>query len=162
MRSKVTGRFHITPAEKKLLFLFLYYTVFAAIMLAYFGVSVGNQDRFIAAVGEYFSCESRGRDPASPPCPRDYERYTFPGLAAATYLLMGLVPVANLVYVIHFRELRQGARRVRAATVGSLSRRPSEAVDGGATHATVNGHTLGHCSSREGNLSASVSHSLDV
>ena len=102
--------FKVSAAEKKLLFVFAYYTVFASVTLAYFGVATGDQDNFVAAATEYFICESSGPEE---PCPKDYEQYAHPGLAATAYLLLGFIPAVSLIFVIHVRELKQWIRKVR-------------------------------------------------
>lgn len=112
-RVKVTENkplFALSVAEKKLLFVFLYYTVFASIILAYFGVSNGDQTNFIQATAIYFACELGGHDPENP-CPKNYEQYTYPGLAATSYMLMGFIPAVNLIFVVHFHKLQQTLSR---------------------------------------------------
>ena len=98
--------FALSTAEKKLLFVFLYYTIFTSIILAYFGVSNGDQPNFIRTTTLYFSCEAGGHDPENP-CPRSYEQYTYPGLAATSYMLMGFIPAVNLLFVVNFQKLQQ-------------------------------------------------------
>lgn len=102
--------FALSVAEKKLLFVFLYYTIFASIILAYFGVANGDQTNFIRATAIYFTCEAGGHDPENP-CPKNYEQYTYPGLAATSYMLMGFIPAVNLIFVVHFHKLQQALLR---------------------------------------------------
>ena len=100
-----------------------------AVSLAYFGTSVGDQDDFVTAAAQYFACEAGGHN-SSDPCPKNYEQFTHPELAAATYLLMGLIPVINMIYVIHFGNARSNIIRVRTMMVHSLSRQRRMGMNG--------------------------------
>ena len=95
----------LSHAEKKLLFVFAYYIVFAVVTLVYFGLSTGSQGKLVAAIVDYFLCEADGFN-AESPCPRNYERYTYPVLAATTYLLMGFIPAVSLIFVVHVQKLK--------------------------------------------------------
>ena len=88
------------------MFVLCYYVVFGVVTLSYFALSTQDQDKFIKAVTEYFTCEYFGNFAGR--CERKYfERYVYPGLAGATYFFMGLIPVANLVFVVDWKRVNQ-------------------------------------------------------
>ena len=92
------------------MFVLCYYVIFGVLTLSYFGLSTQDQDKFIDAVTEYFSCEYFGNFPGR--CERKYfQRYVYPGLTGATYFMMGLIPVANLVFVVDWRRVNQIMKR---------------------------------------------------
>ena len=93
------------------MFVLCFYVVFGVLTLCHFGLSTQDQEKFIKAVTEYFTCEYFGDFPAGR-CERKYfERYVYPGLTAATYFFMGLIPVANLVFVVDWRRVSQIMKR---------------------------------------------------
>ena len=92
------------------MFVLCYYVIFGVLTLCHFGLSTQDQDKFIDAVTEYFTCEYFGNFPGR--CERKYfQRYVYPGLTGATYFIMGLIPVANLVFVVDWRRVNQIMKR---------------------------------------------------
>lgn len=101
---KNSSSFHVSTAEKKLLFVFTYYTIFVLVVLIYFALFTGEQENLSNAAKVYFLCEAPGHNPESP-CPQDYEQFSYPGLAGATFVLLELLPIVNLVYVVPWIEV---------------------------------------------------------
>lgn len=112
---KTKNPFQATTAEKKLLFVFIYYAIFVAVLLIHFALFTGDRDNLKNAATAYFVCEASGHDPENP-CPKDYEKYSHPGAAAATFVLIGFLPLVNLIYVIPWRGLYSKIRRLRRRT----------------------------------------------
>ena len=104
--------------------MFIYYIVFAVVTLVYFGLSTGSQDKLMQAIQEYFLCEAEGFD-AENPCPRNYQKYTYPELAATTYLLMSFIPAVSLIFVVHVQKLKHKLMKmcVRLRLVSSYDTR---------------------------------------
>ena len=102
-RPKSTNATKLSSVEKKLLVVSVYYTVFAAVFLAYFSVSTTDQDKFLDAAIVYFRCEALGHNP-NHPCPKNYEQYVHPYLQTVAYILMSLVPAASLVLLLRVRR----------------------------------------------------------
>ncbi len=98
---------NLTAAEKKLIFIFAYYIVFAVLTLVFYSLTISDLDNFLDAVTEYFKCEATGHNPDSP-CPKSYEQYKYPQIGATVYILMGFIPVVNLVFVINSVALEKG------------------------------------------------------
>ncbi len=104
-------KFKLTTAEKKLIFVFAYYVVFAVLTLVYYSLTYSNLDNFLDAVTEYFKCEATGHNPDNP-CPKSYEQYKYPQIGATVYILMGFIPVINLVFVINSMALESAVTKV--------------------------------------------------
>lgn len=77
--------------------------MFGVVTLIYFGITTAQQDHFILALTEYFTCEAVGKGP----CDANYEEYIYPALASITFLLMGFIPLINLTFVVNWRWLRE-------------------------------------------------------
>ena len=96
-------------AERKILIVFIYYVLLAAISLVAFSLSIKSIDQFIAEVLKYFKCESRGVDPDNH-CDKyinSYLKHRQVALISMSHILLGLYPVVNLVYVVNIRELKK-------------------------------------------------------
>ena len=93
-------------AEKKVLIVFLYYVILGVVSLVSFGISARTGSMFSSALKSYFVCESTNAGNC------DDERAaaarnTFPGLTNASYILLALYPLVNLVYAFNFNELKE-------------------------------------------------------
>jgi hypothetical protein len=98
--------FKIGSAERKLLIVFCYYVLLAAISLTAFTLSTKNLPETVKNFLEYFDCEKDGHN-SSDPCSRaDFERLNNSALTTFSYILLGLFPVANLVYAVNVQELK--------------------------------------------------------
>ena len=86
---------------------FVYYVVLAAIALTTFTLAVRNEESFSSAVLKYFECESRGVN-ANNSC----DAYIFikqedVALTSLSYILLGLFPMVNFIFVINVQEFRK-------------------------------------------------------
>ena len=135
-KKNVSAMIALSTAEKKLIFVFTYYIVFAVLTLAYYSVATRDHYEFIDAVKEYFFCEAGGYDPENP-CPRDYEQYRYPRLQSTVFAVMGFIPMMNLVFVINTQRVMQEVGRVlpRLSRLYSFSNpsKPFEASSSGTS-----------------------------
>ena len=97
--------FKIETAEKKILIVFCYYVILVIFTLISFTIATRNADQFSEELEKYFVCELIG---PSTPCPRQgFERLTQPEMTSIAYILLGLFPLANLVFVVNVREVKE-------------------------------------------------------
>ena len=132
----------MSTAEKKLLFVFAYYIIYAVIVLVFYSVSVRDLDRFVEASREYFFCEAGGYNPEDP-CPRTYEQYKYPYLQSTVYIVLGFIPAVNLIFVVNIQRLKEASMPCfQYATIAfSKSPPPSVASFNGRTYTTSTRHT---------------------
>ncbi len=97
-------------AERKILIVFVYYVLLA--VFAVLGFSLANRDaeRFITEVIRYFQCERKGVDPDNPCDTSGYENIPNIYIALLSYVLIGMYPLINFLYVIDVQELKQHLR----------------------------------------------------
>ena len=80
-----------------------------AIALIAFSVTRRNNVQFAAAVADYWQCELTGIYPENP-CDElraSLEGLLVPVLTSCTYILAGISPAVNLVFVVNIGELKQ-------------------------------------------------------
>ena len=100
--------YKIGTAERKILIAFVYYIILAVVALTTFTLVVEDADKHSLALLRYFECESKGVDLNKPPCdPNTYIKLQHVALISLTYILLGLFPVVDFVFVISVRELKQ-------------------------------------------------------
>ena len=82
-------------------------------MLVHFGVYTAESDLFIEALETYFRCQALGHLPnqTSQCDPKEYQQYIYPGLQAATFLLMGFLTTANLTFVMKWSTITKFCSR---------------------------------------------------
>lgn len=97
-------------AERKILIVFVYYVLLA--VFAVLGFSLANRDaeRFTTEVVHYFECERKGVDPDNPCDTSGYRRIPNIYIAMLSYVLIGMYPLINFLYVIDVQELKQHLR----------------------------------------------------
>lgn len=97
-----------TP-EKKILIISCYYVLLGVVALTAFTQTLKDNEALTREYEKYFLCESKGIDPDdTEACDRsDFEQYQTPGLTASAYFLLGFFPVANLIYAVNVKELKQ-------------------------------------------------------
>ena len=78
------------------------------VMTAYTIVS-RNEEVVMAAIKEYWQCEAIGIDPDRPciEMRASFEKLTYPGLNILAYLIFGLFPAINLIFVVNIKELKK-------------------------------------------------------
>ena len=93
-------------ANKKIFIVFCYYVLLGVIALASFVLNTKTSKDFISSLSTYFACESE--------MPRKCEsyreealRFTYPGMSDASYFIVALYPLVNLVYTFDFGEVKQ-------------------------------------------------------
>ena len=107
-----SNRFQLGAAEKKLLVVFCYYVVLASVALTSFTLSIRNLPSFLRKLQTYFLCEQRGHDPSNP-CSRVFQEQSYPLLATASFILLGMFPVVNMLYAVNLRDLKEILKKWR-------------------------------------------------
>ena len=107
LRQQSKDNFKFGVAERKILIVFVYYVVFTVIALLGFSLLIRDRERFLAEVLCYFQCESRGVDPDDPCDDSSYMNHVNVAMTTASYVLLGLFPLVNFVFVVNVRELKQ-------------------------------------------------------
>lgn len=98
--------FKIGTAERKLLIVFCYYVLLAAIALTTFTLSIKDTSEITEHLINYFSCERDGHNSSNPCSRSELEALNNPTLTTLSYVLLGLFPVVNLVYAVNIDELK--------------------------------------------------------
>ncbi len=98
----------MSTAEKKILIVFCYYILLGVIALTAFTLSVKDNEIVAHEYETYFLCESKGIDPNNPDeCDRSgFEQYQTTGLTVCGYILVGIFPAVNLIFVVNIKELK--------------------------------------------------------
>ncbi len=96
-------------AQAKILIVLVYYIIVGVSALTFEGIFARNETRFLDELLEYFICEAAG---TGEPCDRSgYNEYNDPVSEAVAYILVGLIPLANLMYVMNFEKMRGTCKR---------------------------------------------------
>lgn len=99
--------YKIGTAERKILIVFVYYIILAVVALTAFTLTIRDEEDFSSAVLSYFQCESKGVDPNNPCDTSSYTTLLHIALTSLSYILLGLFPMINFIFVISVRELKQ-------------------------------------------------------
>ena len=71
-----------------------------------------NEEKFTAAVLNYFDCERQGIDPQNPCDTSEYERFIVSVvLTTMSLMLLGFYPLINFTFVIDVQELKMQLKR---------------------------------------------------
>lgn len=84
------------------MFVFCYYALFGFITLYYFGITSWEQNDFIIGLKEYFKCKLFGDQRE---CSHCYRGFTNPEIKGVSYIVMSMIPLANLVFVINWKKV---------------------------------------------------------
>ena len=88
----------------RILIVFCYYTIVGSSALIAFNVTSQKLQKFSNEVDAYFLCERGG---IGNKCDRSgFESLTNPALQTIAFILVGIYPAINLVYVIHIADLK--------------------------------------------------------
>ena len=98
----------IGTAERKVLIVFVYYVVLAVVALTAFTLIARDKDKFMDEIIRYFLCESKAPDV---PCPRNYIQLPHIILSSLSYILLGLFPMVNFIFVISVQCLKEYLRK---------------------------------------------------
>ena len=98
----------IGTAERKILIAFVYYIFLAVLALLTYSQATRDDEPFVRALLSYFECERNGYDPDNPCDTSGYERFIVSiVLASLSFILIGLYPLLNLVFVVDVQEFKQ-------------------------------------------------------
>ncbi|KAL5516252.1 hypothetical protein EMCRGX_G001538 [Ephydatia muelleri] len=88
--------------NRRLLVVLTYYVLFGTLAITQQSLELGQFPRIKAALQETFTCEAAGlgRSNVTTTCPTLYQEYSYPAFGCVVYLMMGLIPVANMVFVL--------------------------------------------------------------
>ena len=95
-----TNKVLLSPAERKILVLFLYYLFFGVVQLSTFSLSIKVFDQEIRDLGSYIQCQRSGADQS---CSLDANFIEYWALFSVLVLL--LLPVINLYFAINLRSV---------------------------------------------------------
>ena len=91
--------------EVKVLVISCYFTIFAVYIITNFSISiVHEQADYINNIANYFTCEATG---TLKQCDNPFVEVSENIFAILTFVLIGLFPIVNLIYVLNIRELKQ-------------------------------------------------------
>lgn len=100
-------------AEAKVLVILIYHLILGVVVLTILTNSLTNQSRFREEVGIYFECEKSGiieDDPSyeNSTCSKmGFERLIEPIPTAIAFILLGLYPSVNLIFIVNIKELKK-------------------------------------------------------
>lgn len=98
-------------AEAKVLVILIYHLILGVVVLTILTNSLTNQSRFREEVGAYFECEKSGiieDDPSYKACNTEgFESLIEPIPTAIAFILLGLYPSVNLIFIVNIKELKK-------------------------------------------------------
>ena len=113
LQSHHRGHLRISTAEKKLLFVFCYYSVAGVVALVSFGLhtNASNAQQYKKVLFEYFDCEATGVNPMdSNHCNKEFFNilyYSYPILFTITILLVTFAPVVYLIFLFNWKLFKE-------------------------------------------------------
>ena len=96
----------------KVLIILIYYILLGVCTLTTFSVTSRNIQHFTRELVSYFLCESTGLSDGEVCDRTTFEQFSNPIPAALSFIILGLYPVINLIYVVNIQELKQKGRRL--------------------------------------------------
>ena len=96
--------------EVKILLLSCYFIIFGITALITLSIAVRDADIILKRLIDYFACQAKGNNDNNM-CYEEYDELEVllqPELNDATYILMGLVPWSNLLFVIQVAYIKKG------------------------------------------------------
>lgn len=94
-------KWRVGTVEQKLLFTLFFIVIFGVVSLGFFAEGLAEADKMANTTEQYFACEAPGS--TSGACSKyvnEVDKYDFNTLGAVTYTLVGLLPLAILIFVI--------------------------------------------------------------
>ena len=120
LKAFLQSRLHINPAELKILIVFVYSIIFAAVGVIGFLVGSRNTDTFRNQLTAYFGCEALGVQPGDE-CERAFDRTAVEVVVDLTLFFTAIYPIMSLIYVVNLQELKmfftKHCTRMRTALV---------------------------------------------
>ncbi len=107
--SKVPAPMRLGTPEKKILIASCYYVLLGVIALIALIRGAQNGEATTREIGKYYICESGGIDPDdSEECDRSgFQQYKTTELTVCAYILLGMFPAVNLIFVVNIKEYKQ-------------------------------------------------------
>ena len=100
----------VSIAETKILLVLCYYAIFGIASLTSFAVESANQEDQFRAIQQYFVCEAAG---TGKECDLSaFDEFTKRELVAVVYMLFGLIPAVNLMFVINWTVAKKLSKRI--------------------------------------------------
>ena len=96
----------MNAAKIKLLIIFVYFSITSIFSLVAYTVVAKQSTDFRTKLAVYFRCEAQGIQPDRA-CEKEFGRFNGNVLVALIYLLLGLYPAVNLVYVVNVKEMKR-------------------------------------------------------
>ena len=140
----------VTTAEKKLLFLSIFFICFGVISGIFAVVTAGHRKELAKAFQKYFACEGQGH--ISGRCDRSEIEFVYLSyLGILTYISFGLLPGFAIFFVLNWRKLK------RCAHVNS---HPSSTIMSSTRMTTRHRPSIGRKISKMSNLSFNAMYSI--
>jgi hypothetical protein len=98
---------YISGIEMKLLVVLFYFIIFGVVSLVHYSIADAQQDEFINGLNVYFDCQSTGLVNGTNDCDPygHYQRLDNPYFKSIAYIMMGLVPIVNFVFVVQWKAV---------------------------------------------------------
>ena len=101
----------MNPAELKILITFVYYIFLIGSLLAIAALtSLSGQSGFAENLSEYLTCQAVGIAPGIV-CERSFQSLRIEIPVNIGVSVLGLYPVANLVYILNIRKIKEWVAR---------------------------------------------------
>ena len=97
----------ISAAERKILIVFVYEVIVLLLILYGRILDVRDRERFLSEINCYFQCESSGVHPDHLCDTTTYMNYVTLTMTTISYILLGLFPLVNFLFIINIRVLSQ-------------------------------------------------------
>ena len=97
----------MNKAEIKILIALCYFFLLGTFMLSAIIVPATQYSQYIAAVSNYFLCESTGVYPNKKVCERNFEKYDGRMQFVIGLFFLGMFPIVNLLYVLNVQEIKK-------------------------------------------------------
>ena len=124
--TKIKKILKMNSPEAKVFVILCYYSVLAVIVLANATIRVIKQPQFFADIATYFACESF----PDGNCERVFESLGAEVVTKLNYLLFGIYPIVNLLYVLNISELKMKYMRQSHSRKMGTQRESSLSVTG--------------------------------
>ncbi|KAL5515466.1 hypothetical protein EMCRGX_G000636 [Ephydatia muelleri] len=97
----------VGTAEMKIFIVFCYYVLIGSAALAAFTLNATTSASFVKKINQYFACKANGDSDMCDDERSAYERFTYPEIGTASFILLGFLPAVNLVYVLSCDNLKR-------------------------------------------------------
>ena len=115
--SKISRLLRLTTAEVKVVVLLCFFLMFGVVNAIYFSLYARSYDFVLSLALEYTICQSTGHNNSCEVHKDKIEENRYHGLANASYFLMGLLTISNVLFAIHMKQLKVHVRRLSVKAV---------------------------------------------